>query len=99
MQQSTIARLNPSFANVFLCSSLIVLIRKNQASTKSIIICVTAEGTLAGCCVTPPVFKQQNAQRNSRWCGAEGGLAQSHPVSQFQIAASLGLGKETHAYI
>lgn len=41
-------------------------------------------------CVTTPVLKQ---------CGAEHSLAQPPPVSQFQIAASLGLGKETHGYI
>lgn len=56
-----------------------------------------SRGTAAGYCVMTPVLKHH--EHTDRQCGAESSLAQHPPVSQFQIAASLGLGKETHGYI
>lgn len=52
---------------------------------------------MAGFCVITLFLKPHI--HTDKWCGAEGSLAQPPPVSQFQIAASLGLGKETHGYI
>lgn len=47
-------------------------------------------------CITPVSKPRMNTSRQR---GAERSLAQPPPVSQFQIAASLAPGKETHGYI
>lgn len=44
-----------------------------------------------------PAVKLHTPTDRQYW--AKGSLAHRPPVSQFQIAASLGLGKETHGYI
>lgn len=47
--------------------------------------------------VTRNTAESLHVHTDRQW--AEHSLARPPPVSQFQIAASLGLGKETHGYI
>lgn len=70
---------------------LIELIKKNFESQKNHTI---KKPTLL--CITSVSKPRMNTSRQR---GAERSLAQSPPVSQFQIAASLAPGKETHGYI